>query len=279
MVQGLSLEQHILFTRLRAAIYVRVSTKKQDEDGYSLDSQVDHCLRLCAERGYEVNESHIFREVMTGAIYRERQILGRMRAAARNHEFDVVVIYDFDRLAREDAHQTVIIQDLKDHGVRIEAVRRNIEDTPAGRFLLHTYGFMAEVEREKILQRCEDGRQQRMGEGKLLGFGPPKYGYAWNADRTAYILNKEEAKIVERIFAWAKQGFTLKRIVCKLQEEGVPTRNKGAKWSRSMIRRVLSDPCYIGMAITYKSQSVHEPGKPVRRVMRPEEQQIKLPDG
>ena len=69
---------------------------------------------------YEVHECHIYREVMTGFIYRERPELSKMRAAARNREFDIVVIYDFDRLAREDTHQTVIIQDLKENGVELK---------------------------------------------------------------------------------------------------------------------------------------------------------------
>ena len=132
-----------------------------------------------------------------------------------------------------------------------------------------TYLF---IDGEKILQRCEDGRQMRLAEGKLLGFGPPKYGYEWNEGRTAYRLHPQEREVVEKIFAWAKQGCTINRIVSLLQAAGIVTRTGNPVWTRSMVRNILSDPCYIGEAIAYKTRSVHEPGKPARQVARTEEE-------
>ena len=85
----------------RAAIYARVSTDKQEEEGTSLVTQVQKCLECCWRKGYVVAEIHIYREVWTGAEYRERPLLSKLREAARNREFDVVVFYAFDRLSRK----------------------------------------------------------------------------------------------------------------------------------------------------------------------------------
>jgi hypothetical protein len=75
----------------RAALYIRVSTKKQ-EDGYSREFQREQGLRHCQEQGYLLDtEKHIFEETHTGIEYRERPILSAMRQAAYHHEFDVLV--------------------------------------------------------------------------------------------------------------------------------------------------------------------------------------------
>src|SRR5437763_639119 len=104
----------------RAAIYIRVSDKSQEDEGTSLISQQQRCSLHCQKQRYEVLETHIFKDVYTGKAYRERPGMNALRAAARNHEFDVVVVYAFDRLARKQVHQAVIIDDLEHHGVTIE---------------------------------------------------------------------------------------------------------------------------------------------------------------
>lgn len=229
---------------------------------------------------------------MSGAIYRERPELTKVRAAARNREFEILVIYDFDRLAREDTHQTVIIQDLKENGVRVEAVKRNFEDTPAGRFFMHTYGFMAEVEREKILQRTSDGRMQRAQANKLLGGGKAKYGYKFNEDRSAYLINEDvvhvddagcswtEAKVMQHIFSLAESRKPLRSITIHLTDAGIPTpkRNKRG-WEISTLRWLLSDPFYIGKATVFRTKRVREPNHPNAKIDRPEDEQIHLSEG
>lgn len=65
-------------------IYARVSTDIQEEDGTSLETQVENCLLLANEQGYKVGK--IFREVFTGSLYRERPLLSEVRNRYRNGE-------------------------------------------------------------------------------------------------------------------------------------------------------------------------------------------------
>src|SRR5687768_1991081 len=73
----------------RAGISCRVSTPRQEEDGTSLDTQQAACHAHCAERGHAV--AAVFREVFTGAKYRERPDLGTARRMLRDGEADVLV--------------------------------------------------------------------------------------------------------------------------------------------------------------------------------------------
>jgi len=67
----------------RAAIYVRVSSKGQEEEGTSLGTQEAACRKYAAERGYVEAEEHVYREVHTGTELWERPQLATMREAVR----------------------------------------------------------------------------------------------------------------------------------------------------------------------------------------------------
>jgi predicted site-specific integrase-resolvase len=67
----------------KAAIYVRVSTEKQEREGTSLGSQEAACRAYATAQGYQVDEAHIYREVHTGSELYERQRLAALRDLAR----------------------------------------------------------------------------------------------------------------------------------------------------------------------------------------------------
>jgi site-specific DNA recombinase len=152
----------------RAAIYIRVSTDKQEENGTSLETQEAKCLEYCTTHKYRVSQKHIYRDVWTGTEYLERPELTRLREDARNGLFDIVVIYAFDRLARKQVHQAVIIEDLRRCEINIESVTENFDDSAVGQFLRNAAAFAAELEHEKIRERTQRGRLQKLRNGKLL---------------------------------------------------------------------------------------------------------------
>ena len=82
---------------MRAAIYLRVSTRSQGEEGTSLDTQEDECLRFAKERGCEVPLDFILREVASGADS-NRPLLSQVRQLAREGHIDCLIVYQPDRL-------------------------------------------------------------------------------------------------------------------------------------------------------------------------------------
>src|SRR5918997_6751349 len=106
----------------RAAIYVRVSTRGQEEDGTSLATQEQRCRQYAAEHGYAVDEAHIYREVHTGMELWERPQLSELREAVRRRELDAVIAYDLDRLSREQAHVYILDDEAARHGAELRFV-------------------------------------------------------------------------------------------------------------------------------------------------------------
>ena len=119
-------------TTRRAALYVRVSSKGQEEDGTSLETQEQRCRAYCAEKGYTVAEEHVYREVHTGTELWERSVLAASREAVRRREVDVLVAFAIDRLSRDPTHMGVIISEAEHKGVGVEFVTEPMDGSPEG---------------------------------------------------------------------------------------------------------------------------------------------------
>lgn len=268
----------------RAAIYARVSTEIQEDEGTSLFTQVEDCRRYCNEQHYVVNEQHIYKDVHTGSEYRERPELTRLREALRKREFDVVIIWAIDRLSRVQVHLAVLIDEAQFYGASIEFVQQQFDDSPVGQFILNALGFVGEIERTKIIERTQRGKRARIESGKLLPGRKPLYGYKYidpeRRGKSSYRIDPEEAVVVQRIFKMATEGKTIRFIAGCLNEEGIPSPVLGkGRWTHTIVRRILSNKFYIGEAVAYKRFHKKIPGKTYHVEERNEDEQVKLPDG
>src|SRR4029453_1028027 len=135
----------------RAALYARCSTPDQ-----RLDSQLDALRSYAQGRGLEVVAEHMDRGA-SGASVR-RPALDAMLRDARRGAFDVLVIVKLDRLARSVRHLVAIAADLEALGVDLVVTDQSIDTTsPAGRFMFHALGAVAEFERDLIRERVRAG--------------------------------------------------------------------------------------------------------------------------
>ena len=296
MAQDISQEIDILLHRhLRAAIYIRISSKKQD-DGYSPKFQREQCLAWCAEHGYEVSEKYIFKEIHRGIEYRERPVLSELIQAVRNHEVDIVVVYKIDRLARNPTHLAIIREDFHYHGVGIESITADDytdEDDIVGEIFRLVRGYLGQEEHKNIVKRVKDGILQKLQDGKLLGTGVPLYGYIWNGrgkTATHYLLDPEIVARGEDGHEWTKgevvtiihrlydDEYSQRQIIMYLDSHDILTPEGKYGWQISSVHAKLTNPFYTGKAEAFKWHWVKIDGKMVR-LETPEEERINLPDG
>ena len=260
----------------QAAIYVRVSSAKQEDDGTSLVTQESRCRAYAAERGYAVEDARVYREVHTGAEWRERPRLADLRSAVRRGDVDVVVAYAVDRLSRKQAHLAIVADELEQAGVRLEFVTERFEDTAVGEFIRNAKAFAAEIEREKIAERTVRGRIERVKSGKLIPGGKPLYGYIWKDQGKGQLVeDPATASVVRRLFTDAAAGTPLRRIVADLNYKGIPTpMGQGRFWYVSTVAKILHKPAYKGEAYGWgirKAGTQPQTFDPARA--------IRLPDG
>lgn len=98
------------------------------------------------------------------------------------------------------------------------------------------------------------GRQAKLDDGKLLGTGEPAYGYEWNKDKSAYIINSQEAEIVRLIFRfYVEERYSIYAITLYLLKTNVPHRKQGkGQWVAPIVARILKNPYYIGKGFSHK---------------------------
>lgn len=224
---------------MRVALYLRASTAKQSEEGYSLDYQRDKLLELANLKEWEVVEEYTDAGESGRTI--NRPAFKRMMADAKRNRFDVVLVYKLDRFSRSLQDLLNVINLMQSHGVFVWSVTQSYDDrTPEGRLMRNMLGSFAQFESEMIGARVKDGMARRAREGDW-NTSPP---YGFRMKGKLYPV-KEEIEVVRLIYQYYLNGETMDKIAYLLNEMGI-TGKRGGKWNPNTVRRVLTNPIYTG---------------------------------
>jgi site-specific DNA recombinase len=225
--------------------YCRISTDPQEENT-SLDEQERSIREYCAENGLIIGQIH--RETYSGYVYRERKKLSLMRERYRTGKIRGVVIRTLDRLSRSQTHIAILMEEMEHHGVTVYSVKEVIDDTPMGKFARMVLAFVAEMEREKILDRTASGRVTKARNG-TVPVGNVPYGRRWvyndKGEHAAIELVDAEAAVLHQAARDYASGISLNSIVARLNEDGIPAANGGI-WHNGSLLRLLTDPRITG---------------------------------
>ena len=264
---------------MRAIIYLRVSTEGQERGGSSLETQERECLEYAKSASW--TEVRIIPDVASGASL-DRPGLEQVRRAMRDGSCDVVLAHTLDRLSRNQNHVGVLLDEAEQADVKLDFAIEDFEDTAMGKFILAARAFMAETEREKIVERTVRGKKERARSGRLpQATGKGCYGYTYVPATGQRELNPKQAPIVVRIFEEFVGGKGSSRIAEELNADGVPT-FAGKHWAPITVYRTLRRETYTGITIYRKTgtKMVKRPGRKhrVREVFeRPESEHIVIP--
>ncbi|MTW19386.1 recombinase family protein [Rhodoplanes serenus] len=235
-------------TASRAAAYIRVSTEEQAATGHGLDAQ-ERAVRAFAEsQGYELVEVVADPGVSGATAPASRPGFSRLIELASSGAYSVLLVWKFDRLARQIVYAVTAVQELAErHGVVIRSVTEPIDTaTPMGRTIFAVLAGMAEQERQAITERTWSGRREKAERGGFAG-GMAPLGY--ERDRDGGLIPSAEADTVRRIFAMRAERATLQVIADRLNADGIPTK-RGGTWRPSQVGYILDNPKYRG-AVEY----------------------------
>jgi site-specific DNA recombinase len=122
----------------RAVLYARVSSDAQQKEG-TIESQVAELRRHIAAAGHELVKEYIDDGITGTAL--DRPALEQLRQDAKTDLFDRIYFHSADRIAREAAHQTIIIGELVKRGKQITVGGKEYEATPEGKLTLNMLGL------------------------------------------------------------------------------------------------------------------------------------------
>ncbi len=183
--------------------YARVSTRGQD-----LTEQI---AELKSNGGEEEN---LYSEKFTGTKTKRpafQQMLDQVR------EGDMIIVTKLDRFARNTREALEVIEPLIDNDVTIKVLNLGIiENTPMGRMILRTLLSVAEMERDMIVERTQDGKRFAKMNNPNFKEGRPKARIT-NQKRHAYDLLSEGKSYKQVASLTGYSVSTLQRIKQKIE--------------------------------------------------------------
>ena len=238
--------------RKRLALYTRVSTIEQSEEGYSIDEQ-ERLLRSWAEKNnYEVYKCYSDRGI-SGKDIKNRPALKELLKDAEEKKFDMVISWKINRISRKLADVLKIVDILEKNDITFKSYSEPFEtDTPAGKMQFQMMALIGEFERGTIAQNVKMGMcaKAKSGEwcgGRVLGYDLVPIDSQEGAKRkkNRLTINEKEAEAVRFIFNEYVNGKGYKAITNQLNKLGYKTK-KGNDFSVGSIREILTNPVYIG---------------------------------
>ena len=131
---------------MRVALYTRVSTQRQAQT-QMIAQQLERLQTHVEAQGWVLEPDHIYWDDGYSGAKLDRPGLDSLRDHAALAEFDMVLITEPDRLARNYVQQMLVLEELGRRGIRVEFLERPMSDEPNDRLLLQIRGAVAEYER------------------------------------------------------------------------------------------------------------------------------------
>jgi site-specific DNA recombinase len=246
-----------------SGLYARVSGERQVREA-TIASQLEDLHARAQADGVTIAPELVFVDDGYTGSSLVRPALEKLRDTAATSAIDRLYVHCPDRLARDFAHQILVIDELQRAGVEVVFLNHTVDDSPEGQMLLQMQGVIAQYERAKILERTRRGRRYKASTGVVSVLAGAPYGYRYitkseGEGRAEYRVMLDEARVVRQIFDWvARERCSLGEVVHRLAQQGMPTRTGLPRWDRRTLARILTNPAYKGTAGWGKTQQAVE---------------------
>jgi DNA invertase Pin-like site-specific DNA recombinase/uncharacterized Zn finger protein len=235
---------------MNIAAYCRVSTDKSDQLN-SLEAQKeffaeytkrtgDHLVRLYADEG------------ISGTKIKNRKEFLRMLSDAERGLFEMVVVKDISRFARNTVDLLQSVRKLKALGIETQFLTANMTSMGNSEFVLTIFGALAQEESANTSKRVKFGKKMNAEKGRVPNI---VYGYDKTiGDYFNLSVNETEAAAIRQIYQWyTAEGYGASKIAAMLNDRGLRTK-RNCQWTQTGVCRILTNELYTGKIINGKEE-------------------------
>ena len=237
---------------VKIAIYSRKS--KFTGKGESIENQIQLCKEYAESHFKNPDFTIYFDEGFSGGNA-DRPQFQKMLRDAKEKKFDVLVCYRLDRVSRNIADFSALIEELQEHGISFVSIREQFDtSTPMGRAMMYIASVFAQLERETIAERIKDNMLELAKTGRWLGGVPP---LGFDSERITYIDKdfkerslvvlkpiEKEMEMVECFCDKYIELGSIHKLRKYLIQNDIRTRN-GKYYSNSVLIDILRNPVYV----------------------------------
>lgn len=254
---------------MKSLVYLRVSTKEQAEEGYSIGAQQEACTRYVRDKGWDLVDLYVDRGESARTTDRPQFQL-MLKRIAEDRSIRYLVVHKLDRLARNIKDYATVREMLDKLGVQLVSVTEGLEATPSGKMVEGMLAVVAEWYSNNLSTEIRKGQVQKLREGGWPTHAPVGYKNV-RLDLTtgqrrgrATIVPDAQAPLVRDAFELYARGMPLTALAEEMFSRGLRN-SKGGRMTRSGLCDMLKNPAYVG-TIPWKGavhDGIHEPIIPI----------------
>ena len=193
------------------ALYVRVSTDAQFEEGYSIEAQEKKLKQWCEVKDF--SNYQVYQDGGWSGSNLDRPAMKQLISDIMNHKVCRVVVYKLDRLSRSQKDTLFLLEELFiPHNVEFFSMNENFDtSTPYGKAMIGILSVFAQLERENIRERTRMGMYERVKDGYWMGGNGVPFGYDYDTKQDILVPN-EHAEDVKNIYDLYLKGYSTTRL-------------------------------------------------------------------
>lgn len=204
--------------KIRCALYDRVSTEMQAEEGLSLDAQREALTQYAIDHDYEIVDYYSDEGITARKKMQNRKELLRLLDDVKQNKIDLILVTKLDRWFRniKDYHNTQSI--LEAHNCNWKTIFEEYDTTTSnGRFAINIMLSVNENECDRDSERIKAVFEYKKRNRQLLS-GRPSYGYI--LDKEKHLIKDPVTRpIVEDAIDYYFHNFSKRKVIDYIQEK------------------------------------------------------------
>ena len=233
----------------KAVIYARVSSREQEETGYSLPSQVKLLKEYAERKNFKVAKVFSIAESASGS--KQRVVFNEMMQYMQKHTVTNLLCEKVDRLTRNFKEAIVANDWVEDDDLRnIHFVKQNLvihkNAKSDEKFRWDIEIVLAKKYVSNLSEEVKKGQKEKISQGWLPTKPPTGYKTIGEKGHKIHIINREQSPFIQRLFKlYATGNYSIEALTELLHKEGLRN-NYGRKVVKSRVHLLLQDPFYFG---------------------------------
>ena len=231
-------------------ILARVSSKSQEDEGYSLDSQLKLLEGYCQSNDLSVIK--VYKIAETASKEQSRKVFSELLAYLKDNSIYNLAVEKTDRLTRNLKDAVAIDDWLNDNSDRmLHAVKENLRVHKEARadvkFMWNIHLSVAKKYSDNLREEAMKGWAEKLAQGWLPAVPPVGYMTVTDHGKRIHVPNPTTMNSVRAMFElYLKPGQSIESVAAKMREIGLTTRN-GRPIPESHVHKILLNPFYVGI--------------------------------
>ncbi|EDK72724.1 Recombinase [candidate division TM7 genomosp. GTL1] len=237
-------------TQPKAVIFARVSSKAQEDEGYSLDSQLKLLRGYCKKKRLNIVKE--FKVAETASKTQRRTVFHELLKYITKNRIPHFVVEKTDRAVRNMKDAAYIYDWIEgDERRMLHSVKEGLElhkwSKSQVKLMWGIFVAFAKQYTDGLREEAMKGWDEKLAQGWLPASPPPGYKTVTEHGKKIHVPNMDVAPTMDRVFQVAElPDYSVKRVTEVMADWGI-TNSKGKPYSKSFVHKILTNPFYIGI--------------------------------